>query len=99
MPRIKALGNNPSVNHFGKITPQLAKIPLTVPSTLADQKRYFQTVASVHCGMMYGKIKIVDIYFLHGISLLVTSQAVTPPNRRANAQARTPRSSDRPSGT
>ena len=39
------------------------------------------TTASVHCGMIYGKIKIELRYFLNFISVLVTRNAKSPPNR------------------
>ena len=37
-----------------------ANRPSEPPVTARDLKKWFQMIASVHCGMMYGKMKIAD---------------------------------------
>ena len=52
---------------------------LDVPVTALELNRFCHTTASVHCGMMYGKIKMELRYFLHARSVRVIKNANSPP--------------------
>ena len=62
------------------LTPKrAASRPLDVPVTALELNRFCHTTASVHCGMMYGKMKIELKYFLQARSVLVMRNANRPP--------------------
>ena len=56
-----------------------AKSPFDVPTTALLLNTFCHTTASVHCGMMYGKIKMELKYFLNFRFVLVTKNANVPP--------------------
>ena len=56
-----------------------ARSPFAVPVTALLLNRFCHTTASVHCGMMYGKMKTELIQRRAAMFVLVTRKATTPP--------------------
>ena len=87
-----ALGKAPRQNHFGIQMPNSdARRPSDVPQTALELNICCQTTARVHCGMMYGKMKIELKYFLKRMLVLVTRKAKKPPYRMEITQVMTER--------
>lgn len=73
-------GTAPDHHHFGiQIPARDARSPFDVPTTALLLNTFCHTTASVHCGMMYGKMKIELKYFLNFRFVLVTKNAKVPP--------------------
>ena len=68
-----------------------ASRPLDVPVTALELNRFCHTTASVHCGMMYGKMKMELKYFLQARSVLVIRKANRPPYKMETMQVPTAR--------
>ncbi len=85
-----AQGNNPWHHHLGiRIPNRDAKSPLEVPTTALLLNRFCHTTANVHCGMMYGKMKIELKYFLNFRFVRVTKNAKHPPYKMEIKQVNT----------
>ena len=66
---------------------------MDVPVTALELKRFCHTTASVHCGIMYGKIKILLRYLRQARFVLVTRKAIIPPKIMDTTHAPTDMSS------
>ncbi len=72
MPKTMIQGKSPTHHQAGICTLNKdARRPLDVPVTALELNRFCHTTAKVHCGMMYGKMKIELRYFLKAILVLV----------------------------
>ena len=94
-----AIGNQPNTIQSGTMRPVRACNSPPYAVKFVVMKKFFQNKASVHCGMIYGKMKIAPMNFLNGMVVRVIRNAITPPKRMEKTQAKTETSKLLPNGS